>query len=90
MFEVARIRHYILLKRVDFRALDAMIGTKDGMGFGSHSATFVTWEYRFDKGSITSLFYPFWSSFRVAQQVELARILQHPSVPLRRLQRTTY
>jgi len=89
MFEVARIRHYIFFKRVDFRALDAMVGTKDGVAWSPHSTTVVKWEYRFDKGSITSLSYPFWRSFRVAQQVELARILLHPFVPLERMQSTT-
>lgn len=89
MFEVARIRHYIFFKRIYFRALDAMVGTKDDVVWSPHSTTLVKCEYRFDKGSITSLCYPFWRSFRVAQEVELARILQHPFVSLQRVQNTT-
>ncbi len=83
MFEVTRITNYLLVKRVDFRALNAMSGDKHIL-VGGHSMKLVKRRYRFAAGSTTTLTYPAWTVFEVGQKVDLSRILNHPAVPLGR------
>ena len=83
MFQVTRVRNYLLAKRVDFYALDTMAGDKDIL-VGGHDMRMMKRGFHFSAGSTTTLTYPAWAGFEIGQRVDLSRILNHPSVPLER------
>lgn len=83
MFVVSSIRNYIVAKRVTFVAADTMMGEKDYYA-GGHELSLKRWEYRYQQGSAVYLPYPFWSRFRVGDQVEVSVILRHPLAPMSR------
>ena len=83
MFVVSSIRNYIIVKKVAFVADDTMIGEKDYYA-GGHELSLKRWEYRYQQGSSIVLFYPFWSRFRVGDQVDVSVVLRHPLAPMNR------
>ena len=77
-FQVIEIRRLFLMKRITLRSLQNIAGYKNVI-VGGHVLRLIRKPYYFPKGYQISLVYPFWTKFSLYEEIDVERVLKHPS-----------